>query len=51
VLVAEVKTALCAARWSPQLAGLGTGEFVGRALLLAVIQQFARAAAAARRLG
>jgi len=50
-IVAEVNNALCAARCSAQLAGRETEEFVVRALLLAVIEQIDRAAAAARRLG
>jgi hypothetical protein len=48
--VAEVRDALCAARCSAELAGTQTEEFVVRELLLTVIQQLDRAAAAARRL-
>jgi len=48
--VAEVAGALAAARCAARLAGLGTGEFVVRELLLMVIQQIDRAAEAARRL-
>ena len=48
--VAEVAGALAAARCAARLAGLGTGEFVVRELLLTVIQQIDRAAEAARRL-
>ncbi len=43
--VAEVARALAAARCAARLAGLGTGEFVVRELLLTVIQQIDRAAA------
>jgi len=46
----EVAHALAAARCAARLAGLGTGEFVVRELLLTVIQQIDRAAEAARRL-
>ncbi len=46
----EVAQALAAARCAARLAGLGTGEFVVRELLLTVIQQIDRAAEAARRL-
>ena len=42
--VAEVARALAAARCAARLAGLGTGEFVVRELLLTVIQQIDRAA-------
>lgn len=45
----DVMNALCVARCSAQLAGYETGEFVVRELLLTVIQQIDRAAAAARR--
>jgi len=48
--VAELCDALCAARCSAELAGTQTKEFVVRELLLAVVQQIDRAAAAARRL-
>ncbi len=48
--VAELARALAAARCAARLAGLGTGEFVVRELLLSVIQQIDRAAEAARRL-
>ena len=48
--VAELNDALDAARCSAELAGMATGEFVVRELLLAVIQQIDRAAAVARRL-
>ncbi len=48
--VAELARALAAARCAARLAGLGTGEFVVRELLLTVIQQIDRAAEAARRL-
>jgi hypothetical protein len=50
-IVADVNNALCAARCSAQLAGLETREFVVRELLLTVIAQIDRAAAAVRRLG
>jgi hypothetical protein len=43
--LAEVTHALAAARCAARLAGLGTGEFVVRELLLTVIQQIDRAAA------
>ena len=46
----EVMNALCVARCSAQLAGYETEEFVVRELLLTVMQQIDRAAAAARRL-
>ncbi len=42
---AEVAQALAAARCAARLAGLGTGDFVVRELLLTVIQQIDRAAA------
>jgi len=48
--LAELARALAAARCAARLAGLGTGEFVVRELLLTVIQQIDRAAEAARRL-
>ena len=48
--LAEINNALCAARCSAQLAGLETGEFVVRELLLAVIDQIDRAAVIVRRL-
>ena len=48
--MAELNDALDAARCSAELAGMATEEFVVRELLLAVIQQIDRAAAAARRL-
>ena len=48
--VAELARALAAARCAARVAGLGTGEFVVRELLLSVIQQIDRAAEAARRL-
>ena len=48
--VAELARALAAARCAARLAGLGTGEFVVRELLLTIIQQIDRAAEAARRL-
>ncbi len=46
----EVARALAGARCAARLAGLGTGEFVVRELLLTIIQQIDRAAEAARRL-
>jgi hypothetical protein len=46
----DVMNALCVARCSAQLAGYETEAFVVRELLLTVIQQIDRAAAAARRL-
>jgi hypothetical protein len=49
--LAEIADALCGARCSARLAGLESGEFVVRELLLAVIQQIDRAAAAVHRLG
>ncbi|HYS61490.1 MAG TPA: hypothetical protein VEM27_12940 [Gemmatimonadales bacterium] len=42
--IVEVAHALAAARCAARLAGLGTGEFVVRELLLTVIQQIDRAA-------
>lgn len=42
--VAELARALAAARCAARVAGLGTGEFVVRELLLTVIQQIDRAA-------
>jgi hypothetical protein len=48
--VAEISDALHAARCSAELAGMETDEFVVRELVLTVIQQIDRAAAAARRL-
>ena len=48
--LAEVNDALGGARCSAQLAGSETDEFVVRELLLTVIQQIDRAAAAVRRL-
>ncbi|PYO98853.1 MAG: hypothetical protein DMD61_08805 [Gemmatimonadetes bacterium] len=48
--LADVNNALCAARCSAQLAGLETGEFLVRELLLTVIVQIDRAAVMARRL-
>ena len=41
--VAEVAGALAAARCAARLAGLGTGEFVVRELLLSVIDEIDRA--------
>ena len=49
--IAEINDALCGARCSAHLAGLEREEFVIRELLLTVIQQIDRAAAAVRRLG
>lgn len=49
-LVADLNSALCAARCSAQLAGVESRQFVVRELLLTVIEQIDRAAAAARRL-
>jgi hypothetical protein len=46
----EVMNALCVARCSAQLAGYETQEFVVRELLLTVLREIDRAAAAARRL-
>jgi len=48
--LAELARSLAAARCAARLAGLRTGEFVVRELLLTVIQQIDRAAEAARRL-
>ena len=42
--IAEVTHALAAARCAARLAGLGTGEFVVRELLLTVMEQIDRAA-------
>jgi len=42
--IAEVARALAAARCAARLAGLGTGAFVVRELLLTVIEQIDRAA-------
>lgn len=47
--LAEVNNALCAARCAAQVAGMETGEFAVRELLLTVIQQIDRAAAVIRR--
>jgi len=41
--IAEVARALAAARCAARLAGLGTGEFVVRELLLSVIDEIDRA--------
>jgi len=49
-VLADVNNALCAARCSAQLAGLESGEFLTRELLLAVIDQIDRAAVMVRRL-
>jgi hypothetical protein len=49
-VLADVNTALCAARCSAQLAGLESSEFLTRELLLAVIDQIDRAAVMVRRL-
>lgn len=49
-VIVEVNNALCVARCSAQLAGMETQEFVVRELLLTVLQQIDRAAAAVRRL-
>lgn len=46
----ECLNALCVARCSAQLAGYETQDFAVRELLLTVIQEIDRAAAAARRL-
>jgi hypothetical protein len=46
----EVMNALCVARCSAQLAGYEAQEFVVRELLLTVLREIDRAAAAARRL-
>jgi len=48
--IADVGRTLAAARCAARLAGLRTGEFVVRELLITVIQQIDRAAEAARRL-
>lgn len=48
-VLAELTNALCVARCAAQLAGMETGEFVVRELLLAVVQQIDRAAEAVRR--
>jgi len=48
--LAEINNALCGARCSAELAGMETGDFVVRELVLTVIQQIDRAAAAVRRL-
>jgi len=48
--IAEVAHALAAARCAARLAGLGTGEFVVRELLLSVIREINRAEAAVARL-
>ena len=48
--LAEIATALGTARCAAQLAGLETGEFLIRELLLTVIDQIDRAAVVARRL-
>jgi len=48
--VSEINNALCGARCSAELAGTETGDLVVRELLLTVIQQIDRAAAAVRRL-
>jgi hypothetical protein len=48
-VLAEFTNALCVARCAAQLAGMETGEFVVRELLLAVVQQIDRAAEAVRR--
>ena len=46
----EINNALCGARCAAELAGMETGDFVVRELLLTVLQQLDRAAAAVRRL-
>ena len=46
----EINNALCGARCSAELAGTEAGDFVVRELVLTVIQQIDRAAAAVRRL-
>jgi len=46
--LAEIADALASARCSARLAGCETGEFVVRELLLRVIEQIDRAAAAIR---
>ena len=48
--LAEINNALCGARCAAELAGMETGDFVVRELLLTIIQQIDRAAAAVRRL-
>jgi len=48
--IAEVAHALAAARCAARLAGLGTGEFVVRELLLGVIDEINRAERALTRL-
>jgi hypothetical protein len=48
--VAEVAGALAAARCAARLAGLGTGEFVVRELLLGAIDEINRAERAVARL-
>ncbi len=48
--IAEVTRALAAARCAARLAGIGTGEFVVRELLLSVIREINRAEAAVARL-
>ena len=48
--LAEIADALGAARCSAALAGLGTRDFLVRELVLTLIQQIDRAAAAVRRL-
>ena len=47
--LAEVTNALGAARCAARIAGMETGEFAVRELLLTVIQQIDRAAAVLRR--
>jgi hypothetical protein len=48
--IAEVAHALAAARCAARLAGLGTGEFVVRELLLGAIEEINRAERAVSRL-
>ena len=48
--LSEINNALCGARCAAELAGMETGDFVVRELLLTVLQQIDRAAAAVRRL-
>ena len=48
--LSEINNALCAARCAAEVAGMETGDFVVRELLLTVLQQIDRAAAAVRRL-
>jgi hypothetical protein len=48
--ITEVAHALAAARCAARLAGLGTGEFVVRELLLGVIEEINRAERAVSRL-